>query len=117
MNGGKNKLTCLYAHYKMLCEGRSHLGAVFVFLMFVVRRIAEKAIVLPTRARLAMEIRDPDDLRPRLAVRISGGIGDYIVTAQYLRDLAMSRCPRGFESPICMTQDPVVVAKTLLGQL
>ncbi len=96
------KLTRLRHKYRDVRDSSgSRLQATTFVLLLIARRLDylyEHLLARRARrdARIAMKA-STDSTTPHLAVKITGGLGDYIVAARYLRDLAAQVEPFSFD--------------------
>jgi hypothetical protein len=96
------KLARLYHKYRDVRDSSgSRLQAAAFALILVVRRLDYLYKHLLARrvrrdARTATKV-STDSAKPHLAVKLTGGLGDYVVAARYLRDLADQVEPFSFD--------------------
>ena len=96
------KLARLYHKYRDVRDSSgSRLQAAAFVLLLIVRRLDYLYKHLLARrarrdARMATKA-STDSAKPHLAVKITGGLGDYVVAARYLRDLADQVEPFSFD--------------------
>ncbi len=106
MDGGSSfiryKLMRLYHKYRGVRDssGSWPQAAAFVLLLIARRLDYLYEHLLARRARRDARIAtkaSADSATPHLAVKITGGLGDYVVAARYLRDLADQVEPFSFD--------------------
>ncbi|MGP0082774.1 MAG: glycosyltransferase family 9 protein [Steroidobacteraceae bacterium] len=96
------KLTRLYHKYRDVRDSSgSRLQATAFVLLLIARRLDylyEHLLARRARRNARMATKAPtDSATPHLAVKITGGLGDYVVAARYLRDLADQVEPFSFD--------------------